>query len=237
MPSARAKSRRKLNIPWLWLHTKSLSPWNCAIAQDGPIGACEMYGLVYDASRVLVARDCASASAFSLMTRCSTACALSHAWMSCGSGSASFHDAARRRARWAEIATSSRSAITPTKAPSLTTATTPGIALTVPSSSDVSAAKPWRANHTTVEHSRRSHVLDESGPAGDFVGQIKPWRRLSDQAIVARRFQRQRLVNLTVEQRVVSTFPETGAAPYCLDGAVLDPQIRGRYPQTRRGAL
>ena len=94
-----------------------------------------------------------------------------------------------------------------------------------------------RANHAAIDHSGQSHVLDEAGLTGYLAGEIKPWRRLSDQAIVARRFQCCPLVDLDLEQRIVRAFPEARAATGCFNGTVLNAQIAGRYAQTRSGAL
>ena len=54
------------------------------MAQDGPIGAWEMKGLVNDAESVFTARLAAAASVFSLMVLLSLTWARSHPWMSAG---------------------------------------------------------------------------------------------------------------------------------------------------------
>ena len=64
----------------------------------------------------------------------------------------------------ARIASSSRSATTPRKLPSLTTATTPGIAAALASLHETSAA-PWRGGRTTRPNSMPGHARSWMNPA------------------------------------------------------------------------
>ena len=108
-------------MPWLCVQTSSFGPFQRASAQEGPIEACAMYGLVYEACTCFAARALAAVSRFSLETMRSVTCCFSQAWISSGTGGALSHVHFARSFAAAAIASSSRSASTPRKLPSRTT--------------------------------------------------------------------------------------------------------------------
>src|SRR5687767_12010843 len=93
----------------------------------------------------------------------------------------SSQDAALSAACRAFTACSSRSATTPMKSPSCTTASTPGsarIAFGVEGAQ--LRADHRRANDASEKHSRQLHVVHEARRAGDFGGDVEARRARAD---------------------------------------------------------